>query len=151
MAMNIDLKIWKRGSQKAPHKPLLLLYAIGRWSHGQRIFSWLEVQESVSILIEQFGGNTNPNVSNPFVRLTKDMGGRLWQIDGELVLGPSDNPSVSSLNKNNNKARFHPDFEKLLLDKDYFDVIVKQILIDHFKKSQFDDIIRACGLPQMKS
>lgn len=149
--MNIDLKIWKRGSQKAPHKPLLLLYAIGRWSNGKRIFSWLEVQEGVSLLIEKFGGNANPNVSNPFVRLTKDMGGRLWQIDGEVVLGPSNNPSVSSLNKNNNKARFHPDFEKALLNEDKFDVIVRQILIDHFKKSQFDDIIRACGLPQIKS
>jgi hypothetical protein len=25
------LNIWSRGGQRAPHKPLLVLYALGRW------------------------------------------------------------------------------------------------------------------------
>lgn len=29
-----DLGIWKQGDQRAPHKPLLVLYALGRWQAG---------------------------------------------------------------------------------------------------------------------
>ena len=29
-----DLSIWKQGDQRAPHKPLLVLYALGRWQSG---------------------------------------------------------------------------------------------------------------------
>jgi CPA1 family monovalent cation:H+ antiporter len=28
------LGVWSRGDQRAPHKPLLVLYALGRWSRG---------------------------------------------------------------------------------------------------------------------
>jgi putative restriction endonuclease len=30
------LAIWKRGHQRAPHKPLLVLYALGRWARGDQ-------------------------------------------------------------------------------------------------------------------
>ena len=102
--MEIDLKTWKHGSQRAPHKPLLLLYALGRWVNGQREYKWLRVKKDVGALIEQFGGNAKVEVSNPFTRLRKDLNGELWEIDGELVLGASDNPSVKSLNLINNSV-----------------------------------------------
>jgi hypothetical protein len=28
------LNVWGRGGRRAPHKPLLVLYALGRWSSG---------------------------------------------------------------------------------------------------------------------
>jgi hypothetical protein len=31
-----DLNTWKQGDQRAPHKPLLVLYALGRWQQGKR-------------------------------------------------------------------------------------------------------------------
>ena len=30
-----NLKFWQRGDQRAPHKPLLLLYALGRLTRGE--------------------------------------------------------------------------------------------------------------------
>jgi len=30
-----NLRIWQRGDQRAPHKPLLLLYALGQVSRGE--------------------------------------------------------------------------------------------------------------------
>lgn len=30
------LGVWSRGDQRAPHKPLLALYALGRWTGGDR-------------------------------------------------------------------------------------------------------------------
>jgi putative restriction endonuclease len=29
------LNVWSRGDERAPHKPLLVLYALGRWSRGE--------------------------------------------------------------------------------------------------------------------
>jgi putative restriction endonuclease len=29
------LNIWKQGNQRAPNKPLLVLYALGRWQQGK--------------------------------------------------------------------------------------------------------------------
>jgi len=144
--MNLDLNIWKRGAQRAPHKPLLLLYALGRWANGQREFTWLEVKEKVSALIDQFGGSAKPEASNPFVRLRKDLDGKLWIVEGELVLGASDNPLISALNANNNVARFHPDFEIQLGKAGVLDRIVNQLLVEHFSETQFEDILNACGL-----
>ena len=144
--MNLDLNIWKRGSQRAPHKPLLLLYAIGKWSNGQRVFEWRSVKKDVSALIEQFGGSAKPEASNPFVRLRNDLDGKLWIVEGDLVLGASENPSVKALNDNNNTARFHPDFEKELSAPNKFDALVNQLLVEHFSETQYEDILSACGL-----
>src|SRR5262249_61246985 len=30
------LAVWSRGEQRAPHKPLLVLYALGRWARGDQ-------------------------------------------------------------------------------------------------------------------
>jgi len=147
----LNLKIWKRGSQRAPHKPLLLLYALGKWKSGQREFPWLEINERVGGLIDEFGGNAKPDASNPFVRLRNDLNGKLWQIEGELVLGASDNPIISSLKKNNNIARFHSDFEKYIRNENAIDNIVNQLLVEHFSETQFEDILDACGLSGSES
>jgi putative restriction endonuclease len=32
-----SIKMWQRGGERAPHKPLLLLYALGRLTHGEPI------------------------------------------------------------------------------------------------------------------
>lgn len=144
--MNLNLNIWKRGSQRAPHKPLLLLYALGKWSTGQRAFEWLNCKKEVGVLIEQFGGSAKVEVSNAFVRLRNDLDGKLWLVEGELVLGASDNPSVRALNEINNVARFHTDFEKEFSDRKKFDALVNQLLVEHFSETQYGDILSACGL-----
>lgn len=30
-----NLIVWARGDQRAPHKPLLILYDLGRWQQGE--------------------------------------------------------------------------------------------------------------------
>ncbi|MCF8039766.1 MAG: hypothetical protein K9K79_10670 [Desulfohalobiaceae bacterium] len=41
------LNVWKQGGQRAPHKPLLLLYALGRCLRGKgRLISYTECNYS---------------------------------------------------------------------------------------------------------
>jgi len=145
---HINLNIWKNGAKRAPHKPLLLLYALGRWSNGQREFPWREVKKNVGGLIDQFGGSAKPEASNPFVRLQRDGEGMLWKVEGELVIGASGNPSVSALNSNNNVGRFTREFESQLQDAKFFNALVNELLVEHFSETQFEDLLEACGLSQ---
>ena len=51
-----QISVWKRGSQRAPHKPLLLLYAIAKCARGEgRQIPFREVDEALRPLLVEFG------------------------------------------------------------------------------------------------
>ena len=43
-----DLSIWKQGAQRAPHKPLLVLYALGPWQQGQAEVTFREAEPDLT-------------------------------------------------------------------------------------------------------
>ena len=50
------LTVWKRGGERAPHKPLLALYAIGRAQRGEpRVVEYAKVDEDLGKLLVEFG------------------------------------------------------------------------------------------------
>jgi putative restriction endonuclease len=44
-----DLTVWKRGDQRAAHKPLLILYALAELERGERWVSFREVTVLVDV------------------------------------------------------------------------------------------------------
>jgi putative restriction endonuclease len=49
------LAVWSRGDQRAPHKPLLVLYALGRWQRGQPDVTFREAEPELTALLREFG------------------------------------------------------------------------------------------------
>ena len=50
------LNVWGRGDQRAPHKPLLVLYALGRWSRGDRgDIAFRDADRDLTPLLKEFG------------------------------------------------------------------------------------------------
>ena len=50
------LSLWQRSGQRAPHKPLLVLYAIGKLLRGEeRLIPYSEIDEKLGNLLEEFG------------------------------------------------------------------------------------------------
>src|SRR5438067_229633 len=50
------LNIWSQGNQRAPNKPLLVLYALGRWSRGdQGDIPFSDVNRDLGALLKEFG------------------------------------------------------------------------------------------------
>ncbi len=50
------IKMWQRGGERAPHKPLLLLYALGRLTRGEpRQMSYADVKDDLTDLLNEFG------------------------------------------------------------------------------------------------
>ena len=74
-----DLNVWKRGDERAPHKPLLLLLALGRLSQDEkRLVRYEDVEARLRQLLERFGPPrqvTHPEF--PFWHLQTD---GIWEI-----------------------------------------------------------------------
>src|SRR4051812_17295332 len=62
------LNVWKRGDIRAPHKPLLVLLALGRLQAGSdRLLPFEEIEQPLSRLLEDFGPpRKSPHPELPF-------------------------------------------------------------------------------------
>jgi putative restriction endonuclease len=76
-----ELNTWRQGNQRAPHKPLLVLYALGWWQQGKLEVTYAEAEPDVTTLLREFGPpRKSDHPEQPFWRLQRDgvwTGGRL--------------------------------------------------------------------------
>jgi putative restriction endonuclease len=74
------IRPWSRNSQQAPHKPLLLLYALRRVQTGApRLIDFNEAEKPLRDLIECFANGTGrAHPEYPFWRLQRD---GLWEVE----------------------------------------------------------------------
>lgn len=94
-----QLTTWSDGNQRAPHKPLLVLYALGHYDRDNAaVIPFAEVSVDLTTLLKEFGpSRTSHHPEYPFWRLQND---GVWTVraDGELAVrkGNSD-PKKSEL------------------------------------------------------
>ena len=68
-----QLRTWTRGSQRAVHKPLLILYAFGQLQLGREKLSYKDIDQPLRDLLKNFGPNSKSYRSEyPFWRLQND-------------------------------------------------------------------------------
>ena len=147
---NIRVKV--TGGRRSPHKPLLLLLAIGRHFDGQdRLVPFAEIEYTLRRLILRFGlPGDRGNSHYPFWRLRKD--GDLWEIDRpDLVRATSsDNARTSDLKDHNIHGGLS---ERVIASLEASPGLVTQIvhilLNDYFPPSLHSDILREVGLEHL--
>lgn len=72
------LNVWKRGDQRAPHKPLLVLYALARWQQGETEIRFEAAAPILTGLLQEFGPNRkNDHPELPFFHLQSD---GVWEM-----------------------------------------------------------------------
>jgi len=60
-----QINVWKRGSERAPHKPLLLLYALAKCSRGaEPHITYREVDTELRKLLVEFGPSVGLIIPN---------------------------------------------------------------------------------------
>ena len=50
-----EVSVWKKGDQRAPHKPLLILYALGQLLEGHNEIRFKDYYEPFRDLLQEFG------------------------------------------------------------------------------------------------
>jgi putative restriction endonuclease len=143
-----ELNIWRQGDQRAPHKPLLVLYALGRWQQGKTEVTYAEAEPDLTALLREFGPpRKSDHPEQPFWRLQRD---GVWTVtapaDMPLKTG-DDIPRVTALRSQDVRAGFSSDVRAALAaDPSLVVKIAVQILERHFPESLHQDILNAVGL-----
>lgn len=144
-----ELRIHRKGDTPSPHKPLLLLLALGHVQNGDTaLLSFEAVEQSLTHLISVFGSTrSKANVSNPFWRLQKD--GDFWVVESDISIETdhSGNPSISQLREGRARAGFSQATIRDLTDRPALIAeAAAQLLEDNFPHSLHADIACAVGL-----
>ncbi len=143
-----NLNVWKKHGERAPHKPLLLLYALGRWQRGLTDVSFREVEEALKKLLREFGPpRRSDHPEEPFWRLQRD---GVWTVhapDGLAMKAGHNIPRLTELRSHNVKAEFSDDVQTALAsDENLLGEIAGRILEWHFPGALHQRILDAVGL-----
>ena len=142
------VRVWERGTQRAPHKPLLILLELARISNGENPRVELsEIEEKLRRLIEEFGPSVASSPHMPFWHLATD---GLWILEGppELInRPPTPRPTITELRTNHVSGAFPPEIEIALKSiQGLIAEVARRLLDAHFPESIHNDILGAVGL-----
>ncbi len=75
------IRVFQRYGQRAPHKPLLILYELGRIARGERAeIEYNEIEPDLQALLDAFGPSGAKNTRHyPFWHLQSD---GFWELAG---------------------------------------------------------------------
>ncbi len=145
-----QVRVWRGGQRRAPHKPLLILLALGRIARGEDRLARYEqdIEPPLKELLKRFGPPREAiHPEPPFSRLHKD---GLWEIPGRESLPASKSGDLlrSGLIKHAVTGGFPKSIYKLLRsDPDLVQRAAQALLYAHFPYSLHEDIRTVIGLP----
>src|SRR5262249_31669084 len=132
-----------------PHKPLLVLHALGRWSRGETAdIPFREVERDLTPLLQEFGPRRQSyHPEYPFWRLQND---GVWQVQAQGELKPrqsNTDPPKSVLLAQDARGGFSDDVKAALqADPALVTQLAAGLLEHHFPESLHPDILSAVGL-----
>ena len=142
-----NIRTWQSGDMRAPHKPLLLLYTLGRLTRGEpRLVSYAEANEDLRKLLIEFGPYRKVYYpSYPFVKLCND--GDFWEIQGDRALSTTNDWSNRELIDNHTFGGFTEEAHTLLKnDRKLVRYLAKLVLDQYFDDTLQQDILARVGL-----
>ena len=142
-----NLITWVSGDQRAPHKPLLVLLALGEWSRSKKELRFSDVSEPLTDLLRRFGpARKTQHPEYPFWRLQRD---GVWEVYGiyEIAIGADGGATKGSLLAADAIGRFTPDIQsEFAINTNLIGELANRLLETHFPASIHEDILDAIGL-----
>ena len=137
------IKQWSKGGDRAPHKPLLLLYLFGRVAAtGTSEVSYAEAEPVVGRALGEFGPPNPTTPAYPFHHLQTD---GLWVVT--TPSGESPGASPGKLRDAGAVGRLDPAFETALKnDPTLIPLLARDLLDRNFEESLHAEICAAVGL-----
>ncbi len=147
------LKTFGAGGKRAPNKPLLILFALGKLESGKvRRLTFSACETPYRKLLREFGRtrNPNPHPEHAFYRLKNDCGGSIWSIyDPDKILkeNASGDVRISDFRKSPAGAGFSSDvLDAFNENPDLIGKIAEHVLSAHFPETLHSEILDAVGL-----
>lgn len=138
-----SLRQHRRAGQRSPHKPLLVLYALGQLAAtGSSAVAWPAAAEKLADLIRDHGPpSASPpaqRAAYPFTRLRSD---GIWLLDQDV---PMDR--VRPLTANRVVGRLDPRLEDALRDPEIAAAAARHLVDAEFPATIAPDVLMAVGL-----
>lgn len=144
-----DMNTWRKGEQRAPHKPLLLLYVLAGYQQGHgRLFDYAsEIRDNLYSLLERFGPQrTQYRPDMPFWRLQGDGFWQLKNAERCSTFGSSQQPPTGELVKHHVAGGFDEQhYVWLIKNKNLINTLARQILEAHFTESIQEELADELG------
>lgn len=143
-----SLNVWKSGDQRAPHKPLLVLFALGRWQHGDTDISFEAADPELTGLLQEFGPDRKADHPElPFFHLQSDGVWNMATVGEPTPRKGSKNFTRRELLDHQATGQFSEDvLAALKQDPALAGEIATRILDAHFPDSLHSEILAAVGL-----
>lgn len=144
-----NLKTWKRGGERAPHKPLLLLYALAKYTNDPEAkLGFSLIEDDIHELLNEFWKirPSKHHVNDPFWRLQND---KIWQVeaDGEIRQTSSGSAYVADLKRHNAVGFFSHNVAKEIRDNpNLVQRAVQKLLDEHFPETLHMSLRESVGL-----
>lgn len=138
------IRQWTRNDERAPHKPILLLYALGRLQRtGQSEVTYADAESALAELLRSFGPPGRKSTpAYPFHHLQTD---GLWTVSAGGGASPGASPT--QLRASIAIGRLEPDFENALRNDPSLLVLATHALLDaNWEESYHADICALVGL-----
>ena len=148
------LNVWERDGERAPHKPLLVLYAIGKLLRGEDSLRYVDIEKDLRELLKEFGPwRPNYRPQDPFWRLRNEKD-KVWEIPNEYKIkegkrknGKSTGDAIIGDLKQYGVGSFiKPIAEKLQSDFGLTFEVIGRLLASHFPITYHEDILQAVGI-----
>jgi putative restriction endonuclease len=137
-----SIRRWSRDGERAPHKPLLILYALGQLQRtGTSATEYANAERDLAQLLRDFGPTNPTTPAYPFHHLQTD---GLWIVDAD---GADPGSSPGRLRSTGATGRFTPEFEGALRNDPGLVALIAHSLLDsNFPESLHHDLCDDTGL-----
>ena len=142
----------QRAGVYAPHKPLLMLFALARVQHGEpRMVEFTTIDAPLTQLLTEFGPSSAAKTRHyPFWHLATDGNGALWELSGprEVLKRPAGaTPSLGELRSHHIQGGFPVHiYEALRNTPGLLEAVASRVLDTYFPATLQADIAAALGL-----
>lgn len=138
-----SLRQYQHQGKRVPHKPLLVLLALGQLeATGSSAVTWEQAQTRLADLIREFGPQTKTGAKQsaayPFTRLRSD---GVWALDAEVP-----NDVVGDLDRAQPTGRLHSALEAQLRDATIRAAVARALVEAHFPDTVAPDVLIAARL-----
>ncbi|MGX1541346.1 phosphorothioated DNA-binding restriction endonuclease [Streptomyces adustus] len=138
------LRQWTRSGTRAPHKPLLLLYALGRFQEdADSRLRYSSIEQDLQRLLTEYGPPNRTTPAYPFHHLVSD---GVWEVRTDHGHG-SPGSGVGDLRTTGATGRLAPELRAALRGEPQLLERMARLLLDlHFPPSLHGELCEAVGL-----